>query len=553
VQKTHTKTVITLDIGAFESKEVVLQCPKDQTIYHSEELRELSPTNGTFGYDIIVYVGKALFIHCQNNRAIMKNLASKNILISERSISNLGKKFIAHLSLAHRESQNQIRNLMAKKGGYILHIDGTCEGDSPYLFCGIDGISELVLDCIKIFSEQKKNLIPFFESIKEQYGMPIALVHDMSRGILTAVDEVFPEVPNFICHFHFLRDIGNDLLLEDYQEIMRRLRKLKIRGALRRKKRYLEKKLGNNAYQIKELIEELEQGKLQDYSIEKSTVATCVLINWVFDAPSQSNGYGFPFDRQHLDFYRRLHRIYHLIGSIKKNFNSEDKYKVPFYQLWKQIDDIVADEELKKIVSALESKVVVFDKLRKAMRITLPNGKKGLNDEGDGTDINTIEEKVKTFRNWLTKKKKCMETYSQMLEQIDAYWEKLFSDPMLVSTNEGKFLIVPQRTNNILEQFFRCEKRRYRKKSGTSSLNKTLKTILAETPFVKNLENKEYYKCILNGCSTLEERFSQIDTNLVVKELEKGEKNQFKTMPDMKKIIKQEGLPEKLTKLFECM
>jgi hypothetical protein len=187
------------------------------------------------------------------------------------------------------------------------------------------------------------------------------------------------------------------------------------------------------------------------------------------------------------------------------------------------------------------------------MRIKLPNGKEGLNDEGDGTDIKTIEDKVKVYRDWLANKKDCMETYSKMLEQIDKYWEKLFSDPMEVNINDEKFIIVPQRTNNVLEQFFRSEKRCYRKKSGTGSLSKTLKTMLAEKPFVKNLGNNEYYQCILNGCKTLEERFSQIDVGLVKKKLKKEEKNQLKAMAEMKKMIKMEEMPEKLTKLFDCI
>ncbi len=53
---------------------------------------------------------------------------------------------------------------------------------------------------------------------------------------------------------------------------------------------------------------------------------------------------------------------------------------------------------------------------------------------------------------------------------------------------EGIQYIQPQRTNNILEQFFRGIKRRGRKKSGMSSLSKLLKTTLADTPLVQNLK-----------------------------------------------------------------
>ncbi|MGB5619869.1 MAG: hypothetical protein WBM78_23725, partial [Desulfobacterales bacterium] len=56
------------------------------------------------------------------------------------------------------------------------HIDGTCEGDSPHLFTGIDGIAQIVLDNIKLPSEKAELLIPFFRQIRQQYGDPIALL-----------------------------------------------------------------------------------------------------------------------------------------------------------------------------------------------------------------------------------------------------------------------------------------------------------------------------------------------------------------------------------------
>ncbi len=53
----------------------------------------------------------------------------------------------------------------------------------------------------------------------------------------------------------------------------------------------------------------------------------------------------------------------------------------------------------------MESKAIVFDKLRCAIRIALPDGKKGINDNGDSMDMKTIEEKVTAFRKWLLENK----------------------------------------------------------------------------------------------------------------------------------------------------
>jgi hypothetical protein len=47
----------------------------------------------------------------------------------------------------------------------------------------------------------------------------------MGKEILAAVASVFPGVADFICHFHFLIDIGKDLMGEDYQDIRNGLKK----------------------------------------------------------------------------------------------------------------------------------------------------------------------------------------------------------------------------------------------------------------------------------------------------------------------------------------
>jgi len=162
----------------------------------------------------------------------------------------------------------------------------------------------------------------------------------------------------------------------------------------------------------------------------------------------------------------------------------------------------------------------------------------------------TIEKNVTDFRGWLVSDEKRKETYRKMIEQMDKYWEKLFADPFVVNTPEGQVRITPQRTNNILERFFRGEKRRDRKKSGTASLNKTLKTILADTLLIRNLKNDEYLRIILNGCFTLAERFSHIDDKIAREQLREAEKNHEKISKEVKLIIKQPDLPGKISALF---
>jgi hypothetical protein len=551
MQKSRRKTVVTMDIGAFVAKETILQCPNDQAVFTSQQLRALSPDKCTFGFDVIVHVGMAMFVDCQNERQIMKNLAERNVFISEREIGYLGRKFIVYLALAHQESRDQLRQSMTNTGGYILHLDGTCEGDSAHLFCGLDGISELVLDSIKVPSERRKVLIPFLRRIREQYGDPLALMHDMSAGILSAVKEVFPGIADFICHFHFLRDIGKDLLLQDYQTILNRLRKHEIRSSLRQKATYCERKVEGNSQAMVDFIASLENGELKTTCIEAiPTLATYTLADWILEGPGQSYGYGFPFDRRHLDFHQRLKPAHSLLEKIMNvRLGTTIKDNKPLFQVWRLLEKAMKDKKLGEAVATIEAKAEVFDKLRQALGIALPEGKNGLNDMGQG-DIETIESNVKEFRAWIVSDKHRKKTYAKMIDQLDKYWDKLFADPILVNTPQGPVLIVFQRTNNILEQLFRGEKRRGRKKSGTASLSKTLKAIHAQTPLVRNLENPEYFKIILNGCSSLEERFSQIDSRRVQEELRQAAHSGQRLHPELKRLVKQPDLPNKISVLF---
>lgn len=554
VLKTREKKVVTMDIGAFRAKETVMQSQEDRMIYTSEDLKALTPHRCTFGYDVIVYVGYALFVHCRSEKEIVKELAARNISISDREISFLGKKFVTYLAVAHRESRQQIRKAMELRGGYILHLDGTCEADSPNLFSGLDGLAELVLDNVKLPSERAEFLIPFFEQIKEQYGDPIALVHDMGKGILSAVAEVFPDKPDFICHFHFLRDIGKDLMEDEYKQIRDRLKKHKIRGSLRRMARNLEGVVVQDHSAVEALNDSMKKSGDVASFVEMPAVSTFALIHWIFDTSAQLNGYGFPFDLPHLLFYHRLKAVYALVAAIWETPLKYEKTHRPLHRLFRSIKQVIDDQALRRSATRLDERVGVFDALRKALRIALPEGKTGLNDDGDDTDMKTIQQKVEGFREQLTSDRKVSERneYKKMIEQIDTYWEKLFADPIAVHTPKGVLFIQPQRTNNILERFFRDLKRKARKRTGTISLNKTLKTILSDTPLVKNLDKEEYLNIILDGCDTLQQRFARIDSNIVVQELNKSKKETGRLPLMLKKMIREPAFPEKLGMLFGC-
>lgn len=554
VRKTRTRAVSTLHLGPFLAREVFLLCNACGRTQRCEALCALVPPGAKFGYDVMAYAGTALFLRHRNEAEVVAELAQRNVRISPREVSLLGMKFITYLAMAHQRRSPDIMADMQTRGGYVCHLDATCEGGNPLLMSSIDSLSEIVLGNVKLPAEDEAHIVPFLMRIKHAYGIPLALVHDMGKGILSAVAKVFPDVPDFICHFHFLRDIGKDFMGAEYDIIRKRLSAHGIGAKLR----YRAKQLKADMDTRPELIEVLENAIVNASPPSEARrflpiVNTYTLIQWVLQAKSECRGYGFPFDHPHLVLAKRIRQVHSDIESIKDiRLRGDWKDNCPYFKLHVDLKEIAADRTLWKAVEAIEEKIVVFEKLREAMRIAPKSGGNGLNDEGEKGNIRTIEKRMKKFRVWMTGRKDYPQNPAaqKMIGQIDKYWAKIFADPITVQTPSGAIRIQPQRTNNILEQFFRGLKRANRRRTGNASSRRMLQTILAETPLVRNLENQAYMKSLLNGKATLEEVFSDIDIESFRQAFREAQDAPEKIPAKLKSLIAMPDFPEKLVNML---
>lgn len=549
VRKTRLRKVSALHIGRFWAKETVLVCPRCKRSYGSEDLRRIVPDGANFGYDVLVYVGTAVFMRHRTRAEIVEELAARNIAISSSQIGCLGQKFIAFLAIAHREAASSIKQAMRLKGGYILHLDATCDGQEPLLMSALDSLSEIVLGNVKLPSEKAENIIPFLERIKEAFGKPIALVHDMGAGILLAVAEVFPGILDFVCHFHFLRDIGEDLLDREYHFIRKFLRGNRITGKLRHHARQLKKAIENNPGAVG-WINGGGESQTPCAAAPESIrhIGAYSLVLWALDGKNQGDGYGFPFDRPHLDFVQRLCDAQAKIQDLKPKQTPRSPVEKAIAQLGRDLSSVANDCALRQAIAVIRDKIDLFDRLREAMRVAPKGASQGLNCDGMDEDMQTIEKAVELFREQIRPKAAdpLNKDLKKMLKQIDKYYDKLFADPIIVQTPSGEVAIQPQRTNNILERFFRDLKRTYRRRTGNHSMRKALQTMLAQTPLVKNLQNDEYLQILLAGKPNLEQRFAEIDAKVLRRELEQARKTIEKIPPRIKKLIR---MPDFLKKL----
>jgi len=557
VKKTRSKKVHTLLLGAFRARETLLHCEscRNPVDYPSEALGRLAPSGCRFGYDVIVFVGKTYFLEHRRTEEIRDRLRSRNMPISAGEIEYLAKKFVVYLALAHRESAPRLKEAMSARGGYILHLDGTCEGGGPMLVSSLDSISEIVLGNVKVPSEKASEIVPLLEQIKLRYGNPVAAVHDMGKGILAAVKQVFPDVPDFICHFHFLRDIGKDLIEADYERIRKRLRHHGITGKLLRRAREFKAAIDRESDPLESFSRNVHDQALSADTLARFPLLCAYsLIQWALEAKSAGDGYGFPFDRPHWRLARRLVAVYEQLERIDHVYlRGQWRDNIPLWRVSRELKKIAADRELRKSIKAIEGKIEVFDQLRVALRIAQPGGSSGLNSGGEPIAMGAIQKAMERFRRKITSR--CdyagNRPWQTMIAQIDKYWEKLFADLILVQGRNGPHLIQPQRTNNIMERFFRDLRRGVRRKCGHNSMGKFLQSMIADTPLVRNLENSDYLEVLLDGHRTLEECFADIDVKSVRQEMDAAQRAPEKVPAQIRRLIATPDFPGTLARLFQ--
>lgn len=527
VLKTRRRDVVTLSIGPWIAHETIWRHPATRQLSGSAELRRLVAPGCTYGYDVVVEVGCRLFLEVQSVQQIIRLLQQSNIRMSVSTVADLGRRFIVLLALAHRRCSQRLRQAMSLQGGYILHLDATYEDKSPMLMTGFDAVMEIVLGNIKLPSEKAEGIVPFLRHIQECFGPPLALVHDMSKGILAAIAEVFPGVPDFICHFHFLRDLGKDLLELEYDRLRQRLQTHGTVGRVRARLRTWRQQIQADP-PLQQALEQLPACGWSSQPLKQAPLLGAYLLaHWVLAGLQQGRGYGFPFDRPLLELARRAQEAQAQIESLlAEEPPGAWQRNRPFLRLARELRRLLQDYPLKQTLKRLEAHSRLFDQLRQALRMAPVDGDRGLNHEGEAVEMKTLQQQVKAFAAQIRARPDYPTTpaLQKMIGQIDHYGPKLFADPLVVSTPQGSRTIQPQRTNNVMERLFRDVKRDCRHKTGCHSLGRTLRSMLPDTPLVKNLQNPAYLKILLDGQPTLEALFAQIEPAAVREELVKSTK-----------------------------
>ena len=520
--KTVERHPCTLHLGHFTAHETVLGCGcvKATRSFRSGELAGLVAPGRRFGFDVMVHAGEAVLRRNLTAGGTVAELARMNVTLSESEVRELVARFAVSLGLAHAEAAPRLRAQMGQAGGYVLHLDSTCKGSSTHLMTGLDELSGFVLLNARIPSESEPEVGAVLRTVVQRFGVPLAVSCDMSKDILAAVASVLPEgMPVFICHFHFLRDLGKDLMAEPYATVRERLRHHGPKAELRRLQRGLREVVQSHSRELGQWIRAAlaPDGQQGPVPALPHDVLLGALVSSLLDSEHRGGGYGFPFDRPHLQFFRQAQVVLMAARSILRCVTMQPPQRQLFTLLATTLEPLCNDSALAQAAETVEYRAMEFDRLRTALRLAEADTQQGLNDDGAEVPMTVLRERVERFCQSVRNDDALRDRneFRAMLQQIYRHRDRLFADPIQVQTTNGTRAIQPQRTNNILERFFRRLGSQVRKRTGQQPGEAFLNRLLPDFPLVANLDNPRYLALLLDGCASLSERLSRLDQDTV--------------------------------------
>lgn len=539
VRATRRRTVISTTYRVFTGVDKEGHCRRhaECSTARSEDLRRIVPPGANYAYDVLVEVGFSRILECRQASEI--SLALSPVLgrrIPEPTVNYLARKFVAYFQIVHEESAGLLRKDMRDRGGYVLHVDGTCEGPSAVLLLCVDSLSDQILESRKISSENHDEVAETLDGLRRRWGVPLAIVHDLRIALFTATSQVFPGVPQFACHYHFAADVGKGIL-DPHQDGLRRIfRETKVRAelvALRRSLKPFAISEETGDHVVSSILNLRSRRELQEHCSVKAVKGTVhALASWILAYPRDGEGYGFPFDMPYLSFYERALKVHEALREAITSWpDGPEQTFDPLKKLKAILDTVVVGEaasEFDQIVEDARRDRRIFERLRAALRICPNGGKDRRNDEGGPQPLSALSAKrhkaiLESLRTSLKKQAShggpSRRACEIVVQHLDKYWPYLFGHVI----RKGSKIIVVSRTNNIDEGIARIVKRQWRRLHGRGHVGRDLEAMPPGTPLVLNLNNAGYCDTVYGGKehAKIAERFSRVDPKKVARLMRK--------------------------------
>ena len=468
------------------------------------------PPHGNYAFDLIVEVGLASFLRHRQNREIQQELDARwGLQLSCSTISELAQSFLDYLAATHQAHIPELRERLQKDGGYALHVDGTCEAGTEIVFNAMAGNRGWTLAGCKMATEDITQIQALLRRCVEWFGQPLALVRDLSAQIEAAHQQVMPEIPDLICHYHFLQNVGAKLCEKHHKKLLACTRQLKMRPALcslrRDLVRYAKQNGSLTPAQIEQLLTAPEQATNFDPAQKRRALAY-LLLRWLEDYGADLQGEFFPFDLPGLALYRRCRTAHGWLVQAVGEMNSPNQTFPTLETILHHLATVIEDKELVAAAERLEKAQTLFNELRNVLRLDSDGHHPLLHQRpvADGPVLATQREEH--LQKWIDQlnQRRALESdadraadFTIVLDYMQKYSRKLTGHVIVLNDRSEPFMV--QRTNNIAEHHFGRTKQGLRRKLGTKNLARYVQAMRPEEFLVDNLHDPDYLQIVCGG------------------------------------------------------
>jgi hypothetical protein len=439
------------------------------------------------------------------------------------------------------------------------------------MLVAFSGWRQWVLGSWKIPTENVDAILPCLHEVVNRFGSPCSIMRDLGRAMIPAanslVDQLELNIPVLACHLHFLKDIGKDLLDPAYGELRGLFRRYKICPKLRLLSRELGRKLGTQINDAREGVKAWQKKTDVDHRIPHGmagVAAVRALTQRVLDFKADGTGYDYPFDRPFLDLYDRCKEVRRAIDAFIHSKPSDPNVLKYLKRLHRILGPVASEVPFQQTIRRLRYRATLLDELRDALRLSPKKSKNGYKMEfrensspdQSETTLRDIQKQVKDLELYLKESrpkrgpaKDNRSAVDLILRHFKNHGDYLWGHVInLPDDTDGDIRLV-DRTNNILERFFRGMKQKERRRSGRKILTQDFEHLPPEAALVYNLKCTDYVSIVCGSLDHLHDAFSEMDMNKASKN--RGVKSRIDYYSNLKDPkIETASLPTKDRKLI---
>jgi hypothetical protein len=550
VRKTLRRSGKTLEHGVFRVTETVYFCARRCTttgstvdggntttavMQRSAALARLLMPRRQVGYDIMAWAGRKRWVEYEQRDDIQEALKDRfGIELSTGEISTLTHDFLVYLKALHDKRAPELRATLEKDGGWPMHIDATGEAGRGTLLVVYAGWRHWVLGSWKIPSENADAILPKLRTIQAHFGTPCGIMHDLGKAVIEAsrdfIGELGQPIPDLVCHFHLVKDVGRDLMGEAQEELRARFRSNDVCAHLRAMARDLGQRLGTDILPARQDVEDwmaivdchhrLPSGRRAGIG---SVRAIC---QWVLDFADDGTGEGFPFDVPLLDLFERCRKACRALEGFL--CDPPDDAKVHGYL--KRLHRIVVATrrpDFAHPVAILQQRRELLGEFRTALRVEVKAHLHAMNPAaataGPATPDSLLEDRevkvaledlVLSLRERRPERgpaKDARDAIDIVLAHIERHRRSLWGHAVLLPSELGGGVRLIERTNIVLEHFFGLGKRGERRRSGRKNLAADLEQIPGAAALAANLTCPDYVEILCGRIEDLPKAFAELD------------------------------------------